>query len=440
MRGTGRLLAAILIIVCSRHAAAHVEGPVAGCGARYWWCHSLIYAEVKSVRAAAQRETIINVRPLGTLSGRFDSGGTQEISVDVFRSGEFAIEPSKERVPAAGEKILLVLEQSRFGEGEYAIAHAMTAYMPGQHPDPLRIVGGSSDPEVSATLTTVQELRKQDDTVDPRATWRAFAALAHPRLVVCATVVDIGHGAEASASNRASQTFVFRPLRVLFRPPPPTDDGYIWASFLPPDGAKRFRSKFKTPPLHSTVIVAVSRMDAQNGRYCIAPGPLDFMPGDHSPICEIKGLDDPSVAETAKILAAAQYWETHSLVCANIVGTAEVAGRSPMVTFDLRPKLTLSGAFDVGKTVQVSPSIALRHLGPNFKSYLIGPKAIVLLVRTGDSYSISPEQPAFMPGDHSPICAVKDFDDPKVKQTLDAVQKLRHASDDVNPKSPPAKR
>ncbi|HEV3417110.1 MAG TPA: hypothetical protein VG056_09865 [Pirellulales bacterium] len=31
----------------------------------------------------------------------------------------------------------------------------------------------------------------------------------------------------------------------------------------------------------------------------------------------------------------------------------------------------------------------------------------------------------FMPGDHSPICVVKDFSDPKVLDTLKAVQELR---------------
>ncbi|HEV2969827.1 MAG TPA: hypothetical protein VGY55_07545 [Pirellulales bacterium] len=30
-----------------------------------------------------------------------------------------------------------------------------------------------------------------------------------------------------------------------------------------------------------------------------------------------------------------------------------------------------------------------------------------------------------MPGDHSPICVVKDFSDPKVLDTLKAVQELR---------------
>jgi len=133
------------------------------------------------------------------------------------------------------------------------------------------------------------------------------------------------------------------------------------------------------------------------------------------------------------------YWETHSLIFADVVGTTKSDGQTPQYSFDLRPKLTLSGAFDAGKTPEVSASIALKHLGPTFKSSSIGPKAIVVLVRTGDSYAISPEHPAFMPGDHAPICTVKDFDDPKVKETLEAVQKLRHATDEAKPNDDPAK-
>jgi hypothetical protein len=133
------------------------------------------------------------------------------------------------------------------------------------------------------------------------------------------------------------------------------------------------------------------------------------------------------------------YWETHSLVYAELAGTTKSEGHSPEYTLDLRPKLTLSGAFDCGKTPEVSVSVALKDLGPNFKLSSLGSNMLVVLVRTGDSYSISPEQPAFMPDDHAPICTVKDFDDPKVRETLTAVQKLRHATDGTKPKGEPAK-
>jgi hypothetical protein len=134
-----------------------------------------------------------------------------------------------------------------------------------------------------------------------------------------------------------------------------------------------------------------------------------------------------------------QYWQTHSLVYADVAGVTESSGQSPHYVFDLRPKLTLSGDFDAGKIPEVSALITLKEVGPGFKSSSIGPKAIVVLVRTGDSYSISPEQPAFMPGDHAPICTVRGFDDPKFQQTLEAVQKLRHANDDAKPKDEQAK-
>ena len=88
---------------------------------------------------------------------------------------------------------------------------------------------------------------------------------------------------------------------------------------------------------------------------------------------------------------------------------------------------------------EVSAPVSLKNLGPNFTLSSIGPRVLALLVRSGDSYSISPEQPDFMPSDHAPICAVKDFDDPKVRATLTAIQKLRHASDDTKPKDEPVK-
>jgi len=56
-----------------------------------------------------------------------------------------------------------------------------------------------------------------------------------------------------------------------------------------------------------------------------------------------------------------------------------------------------------------------------------------------DAYSVTADPTPFMPGDHLPIYPVEDFDDHVVKETLEAVQKLRHASDEAKPKDEPAK-
>ena len=66
----------------------------------------------------------------------------------------------------------------------------------------------------------------------------------------------------------------------------------------------------------------------------------------------------------------------------------------------------------------------------------VGTNVLVVLVKVGDAYEVSPERLEFMPGNHAPICEVKDFDDPKVRDTLAAVRKLRHAADSAAPKKP----
>jgi hypothetical protein len=146
------------------------------------------------------------------------------------------------------------------------------------------------------------------------------------------------------------------------------------------------------------------------------------------------------VPATAHTIGDEHYWETHSVVYAEIAGTKSSSGQSAEYSFDLRPKLTLSGRFDAGKTREVSVSVSLKDFGPNLKLSSIGSKILVVLVRTGDSYAVSPEQPEFMPGDHLPICTVKDFDDPIVKETLAAIQMLRHAVDENKRKDIPEKR
>ena len=64
---------------------------------------------------------------------------------------------------------------------------------------------------------------------------------------------------------------------------------------------------------------------------------------------------------------------------------------------------------------------------------------LVVLVQAGDKYTVSLDCADFMPDKHAPILAVNDFDDPKVKATLEAVQKLRHADDEAKPNNEPTK-
>ena len=105
----------------------------------------------------------------------------------------------------------------------------------------------------------------------------------------------------------------------------------------------------------------------------------------------------------------------------------------------LLPRLTLAGKFDAGGTPEVVVNDDAKKIGLAPSANNVGVKVLVALVRSGNSFSLEPSRPNFMPADHSPICTVKDFDDSKVKETLEAVQKLCHNRDEVKPKDEPAK-
>ena len=132
------------------------------------------------------------------------------------------------------------------------------------------------------------------------------------------------------------------------------------------------------------------------------------------------------------------YWRSHSVVYADIKSIVEPKGDEKWHTIVLRPQLRLTGQFDPGKVSEISARINWKKFGP-FLTLTFHAKVLVLLQSTKEGYWIASERQSFMPGDHAPICEVKDFDDPKVKETLEAVQKLRHASDEANPKDEPAK-
>jgi hypothetical protein len=133
-------------------------------------------------------------------------------------------------------------------------------------------------------------------------------------------------------------------------------------------------------------------------------------------------------AATTDLEASADsYWQSHSLIYAEIeTNVASEQGASAQVVI-LRPKLSLSGHFDPGKIPELKVRCQAKSLVSILKTLHLGQMAIVLLVRKGDEYDVSPDVIDFMPDDHSAISAVKDFEDPKVQSTLTAVQKLRDA-------------
>ena len=67
--------------------------------------------------------------------------------------------------------------------------------------------------------------------------------------------------------------------------------------------------------------------------------------------------------------------------------------------------------------------------------------ALVLGIREKDAFAIPNERPAFMPGNHEPICPLKDLTDPKFAETLEGRSSLaREETPRAETKPPPPPR
>ncbi len=118
------------------------------------------------------------------------------------------------------------------------------------------------------------------------------------------------------------------------------------------------------------------------------------------------------------------YWETHSVIYGEVRSTWDESVEKQTIAMDFRPRLKLSGPFDPALMPKLSVVADAKYLRPPFNQSPLG-NALLFLSGDGEKYRVASELADFMPGDHAPICAVKDFDDPKVVDTLKRIQELR---------------
>jgi hypothetical protein len=189
--------------------------------------------------------------------------------------------------------------------------------------------------------------------------------------------------------------------------------------------------------------------NSNSGQYDGADS-VRFMGAPYAPYRIVKDFADPSIVQTLRAIRVlraneseltvpgkrvdgrtpdqAGYWRRHAIVYAQLDGVIQTGLEKTPPRLEMIPALTISGTFDAGFTTNLSAHIDAANLGPHFQMIKSKDNVLVLLTVADGSYSVSTERAAFMPGDHAPICEVKDFDDPKVKDTLTAVQKLRGAN------------
>jgi hypothetical protein len=144
----------------------------------YWRNHSVILAQVWFTYA--KRRHYMVVFPLGTISGDFDAGAPPGLSepgkpppaepvsseLDPMAWTGLAVEWNQamrgeilDPSPKARDKILLVLRKDE-ATGQYVSVETLSAFMPGEHYS-SRIVKGFADPDVTATLEAIQQLRRR---------------------------------------------------------------------------------------------------------------------------------------------------------------------------------------------------------------------------------------------------------------------------------------
>ncbi len=196
----------------------------------------------------------------------------------------------------------------------------------------------------------------------------------------------------------------------------------------------------------------------------LASGTMTYMKKSMEPLEVVDGFSDPQVDATLKaiqevrrhpkdeeVLSAAtasdnrttvganQYWLTHAVIFAEVKNVNPPRSGEILSTMPLRPKLTLGGAFDVGKTPVAVAVVDFAKLGPASKP-AAGNTVVVVLCRAGDKYRVATEWPEYMPeqaGHRSPICVVKDFSDPIVRTTIDRLKAKRKAEPKERERTPP---
>ena len=154
----------------TRGKPTHVER---GDNAWFWRDGCVVYAEVVVLphRSNASDMAEIGLRPIGTLSGRFDASEFSVLSVKVEGGGRgYYVEhyrPIDVALEAKGQIVLAVVEDRAHysPEGGYVIS-GEAAFMRKTR-QPLEVVDGFRDPQVEATLTAIQDVR-MDETYRER--------------------------------------------------------------------------------------------------------------------------------------------------------------------------------------------------------------------------------------------------------------------------------
>lgn len=151
-------MATLLIVVLSVGATNGAIETINADDEGIWQDHSLVYAMVTAVTNVGQGQYKLTIRPVATLSGKFDCG----LSLDVVLTmivGEVSAIPAP---PEAGSKTLMLisqkdLETTEGKQQEYRVPSSLISFMPGK--SACIKVSGIEDRVVSEIAETLRKAR-----------------------------------------------------------------------------------------------------------------------------------------------------------------------------------------------------------------------------------------------------------------------------------------
>ena len=210
-----------------------------------------------------------------------------------------------------------------------------------------------------------------------------------------------------------------------------------------------FYLEYAFPPKPNDMLLSLIRQDRfYDGDVYGQGNNAEFMPSNVNTLQVLKeGLADQRIAKTfEKVIdlrkdekpfprtgfpferprkdPTPNYWETHSLVYGTVRSIWDESSEKQTIALNFRPLLKLSGPFDPSLMPKISLSGDAKFLKPPFNQNPTG-TVLLLVIGQDKKFRLASELADFMPGDHSPVCTVKDFSDSKVLDTLKAVQALR---------------
>jgi hypothetical protein len=258
----------------------------------FWKDHSVIIGKVEKVTRTAvpfeggvtQGDTILQLTPLGTLSGPFDGSVSAKIeAATAIRAFGSALK----HAPKVGNVVLAAIWQTTTGERNFVIGGGLADYM---RPSGINLIplSGFADPSILDCLNMIRKVRRHSKgSSDERVKSDALGFWSSHSLI---------YGTIKARSMRNEEVDASIEFQTVARLAGEMDPGVV-DSVDAHVNLKKLAMRSTDIPTHGNAIVL---LEGKEGSYVVASERAAFMPGDRTPIFSVKDFADPTIAETLK--------------------------------------------------------------------------------------------------------------------------------------------